>query len=294
MKRLLLADALNIKPSSTNFRDLLSSSYKYGLTNGTEKADFIELTPLGKTITIPTSEETLTQSKQKAALTPEALKIIYTYYKDKGFPNGQFFENTLISEFGIPREYVQEATTLLWKNGQFSGIIREISGSPHVILGDTSKPETKEQNIDTGKKKESAREVEITRDKDNHRKQDHKENLPIFIAHGKDRRPLEQLEKILEQFKIKYKVAINEAHKGRPVSQKVREIMQECGSAIFIFSKKGEALTSEGDHKPNSNVVFELGAASVLYGDKLIVFKEEGLELASDYGDLTYHSKKGH
>src|SRR5947209_6936947 len=38
MNRLLLGDALDVSPSSSNFRDLLSSSFKYGLTDGTEKA----------------------------------------------------------------------------------------------------------------------------------------------------------------------------------------------------------------------------------------------------------------
>ena len=34
MNRLLLADALGMSPSSTNFRDLLSSSNKYGFYRG--------------------------------------------------------------------------------------------------------------------------------------------------------------------------------------------------------------------------------------------------------------------
>src|SRR5438477_8950155 len=47
MNRLLLAEALGMSPSSSNFRQLLSSAYKYGLTDGTEKADSISLTPIG-------------------------------------------------------------------------------------------------------------------------------------------------------------------------------------------------------------------------------------------------------
>src|SRR2546423_14864141 len=47
MNRLLLAEALGIKPASSNYRNLLSSSFKYGWTEGTEKAREISLTPLG-------------------------------------------------------------------------------------------------------------------------------------------------------------------------------------------------------------------------------------------------------
>lgn len=51
MNRLLLADALGLSPSSSNYRELLSSAYKYGLTDGTEKADTISLTTLGAAAT---------------------------------------------------------------------------------------------------------------------------------------------------------------------------------------------------------------------------------------------------
>ena len=41
MNKLLVADAIGLKPSGVEFRDLLSSSFKYSLTVGTEKADSI-------------------------------------------------------------------------------------------------------------------------------------------------------------------------------------------------------------------------------------------------------------
>ncbi|MFH1391557.1 MAG: TIR domain-containing protein [Candidatus Diapherotrites archaeon] len=56
---------------------------------------------------------------------------------------------------------------------------------------------------------------------------------------------------------------------------------------MFLFS--GESNESE-EVIPNLNVVFELGAASVLYGDKVILFKEQGLNLPSDFSDLGYIS----
>ena len=139
MKRLLLADAIGRKPSTIQFRDLLSSSYKYGLTLGTEKAEYIELTEVGKNITKPTSPTQELQAKQKAVLTPEKFNEIYSHYKDARYPSGSFFENTLEVEFKIPRDYVSEVIEMLEKNGRFSGIIRDISGSPHVMV-DNSTP----------------------------------------------------------------------------------------------------------------------------------------------------------
>ena len=44
----------------------------------------------------------------------------------------------------------------------------------------------------------------------------------IFIAHGKNKTPLEQLKQILEQFKIPYRIATEEPNLGRPIGSKVR------------------------------------------------------------------------
>ena len=113
---------------------------------------------------------------------------------------------------------------------------------------------------------------------------------PIFIAHGKDQKPLEQLKAILDQFKIPYRVAVDEPHAGRPISEKVRALMNECGSAIVTFTASGEPTDPEKGAVANLNVVFELGAASVLYGDKIILFKEKNLSLPSDFSDLGHIS----
>src|SRR4029077_17344863 len=42
MDRLLLAQSINRTPSSSEFKKLLSSSLKYGLTEGTEKAEVVK------------------------------------------------------------------------------------------------------------------------------------------------------------------------------------------------------------------------------------------------------------
>jgi len=283
MKRILLADAINRKPTSPEFRDLLSSSYRYGLTLGTEKAEYIALSDLGKKITKPTSPEQLIETKQKALLSSELFNKVYSHYKDSPFPrSGQFFENVLETEFGVPREYVKEVIVLLEKNGHFSGIIRDVSGAPYVTFDNviTTFPEDLPESetgmgieIDTNQMPETAiAEKTMSR--------------PIFIAHGKNKKPLEQLKNILDQFKIPYKVAVEEPHSGRPISEKIRDLMNECGSAIFIFTS--DAAQESDVSVINPNVAFELGAASYLYGDKLIIFKEEQIELPTDFNSIGY------
>lgn len=112
----------------------------------------------------------------------------------------------------------------------------------------------------------------------------------IFIAHGKNKKPLEQLKKILEQFKIPYKVAIEEPSLARPISSKVREIMHSCNCAILIFTADEEFQGKEGNTvwRPSENVVYELGAAAYLYDNRIVIMKEEEVNFPSNFRDIGY------
>lgn len=112
----------------------------------------------------------------------------------------------------------------------------------------------------------------------------------IFIAHGKNTKPLEQLKNILDQFNIKYMVAVDEPNLGRPISSKVRELMEACNCAIFIFTGDAEFTDTSGEKiwRPSENVIYELGAASYLYGKRIVILKEARVKLPSDFSDLGY------
>ena len=112
----------------------------------------------------------------------------------------------------------------------------------------------------------------------------------IFLGHGKSRRPLEQLEKVLQQFKIPYKVAVDEPQMARPISVKVASVMRECHSAILIFTSDEEFKTPDDRliWRPSENVIYELGASSVLYDNRIVIFKEEGLEFPTNFRDIGY------
>jgi hypothetical protein len=62
----------------------------------------------------------------------------------------------------------------------------------------------------------------------------------IFLGHGKNKRPLEQLKGLLDQYRIPYKIAIDEPSQFRPISQKVAETMKLCDAAILIFTADEE------------------------------------------------------
>lgn len=126
---------------------------------------------------------------------------------------------------------------------------------------------------------------------------DHRNGSPslgqgIFIAHGKNKKPLEQLKTILDQFKIPYKVAIDEPNLGRPISKKVRQTMESCNCAILLFTADEKLGDAEGNEiwRPSENVVFELGASGYLYEERIVIMKEDEVTFPSNYKDIGYIS----
>lgn len=110
----------------------------------------------------------------------------------------------------------------------------------------------------------------------------------IFIAHGKQKKALDELKKILSQFSIPFKVAVDEPNLGRPISEKVKSTMRACNCAILIFTADEEFTNSKGETvwRPSENVVHELGACSYLYGNRIVILKEERVQLPSNFSDL--------
>src|SRR5436190_6935316 len=86
MNRLLLAEALGVKPASSNFRDLLSSSFKYGWTEGTEKADEITLTEMGSEVAEANDANRKADAVKRSAFQPELFRKIYQNYNNKRLP----------------------------------------------------------------------------------------------------------------------------------------------------------------------------------------------------------------
>jgi predicted nucleotide-binding protein len=114
----------------------------------------------------------------------------------------------------------------------------------------------------------------------------------IFIAHGKNKVPLEQLKGILDQFRIPYRVAVDEPNLGRPIGAKVRQTMDACNCAILIFTADEQSADKNSNPvwRPSQNVVYELGAAGYLYGNRIVVMKEDGVDFPSDFRDIGYIS----
>lgn len=288
------AIALQISPGSSDFRVLLSSSIKYGLTRGSYNSDRVSLEELAARIVRPTSPEEAAKALVEAALKPDTFRSIYNYYRGKKLPEPSFFQNTVVREFQIPREQAEKCVSIFIANIERVGLVRMastgkwLSSDPAPVraidLADDENSETQGQ-ADT----ERGAPVLPNVDKPTEHTDSGVPNA-IFLGHGKNKEPLNQLKGILDQYRIPYKVAVEEANEFRPISQKVADIMKSCGAAILVFTADEEFRTADGNTvwRPSENVVYELGAASVLYGKRIIIFKEKDVHFPANFRDIGY------
>jgi hypothetical protein len=129
MRRLLLADALGIKPSSSNFRDILSSSIKYGLTTGGEKSEEVALTDLGLQATNGRRDDRRKALRQ-AARNPKVFEQFYKAYEEAKVPSKEMLIKILASDFQVPDVTAAECARMIIANGLRVGFIQDISNSP--------------------------------------------------------------------------------------------------------------------------------------------------------------------
>ena len=68
--------------------------------------------------------------------------------------------------------------------------------------------------------------------------------------------------------------------------------MKKCGAAILLFTSDTEYKDADGNTvwKPSENVVYELGAASALYGDRIVIFKEDSVSFPTNFRDIGHIS----
>ncbi len=303
-----IAMALELSPTSGGWRNLCGSSIAYGLTEGGYNANQIVLTALGKRIVSPTEEGDDLAARSEALLQPRLLKEFFERYNHAKFPKDDIARNVLVS-MGLPKDRGERALEILKENGTYCGVIQQTKTGPFVALEGRSparQPAEAPVKLDDEDEEYGLDDIEVLEDRSPAvtgaasagpvLSEVKAPSAPkqLFVAHGKNHKPLEDLKKILNEFKIPYKVALDEPHKGRPISAKVAELMKECSAGIFIFTKDEKFLREkdggapEDVWRPSENVVYELGAANIMWDKKIIIVREDGVNFPSDFSDLGY------
>lgn len=316
MNRILLAEAIGAQPASSAFRDQIAAANKYGLITGNFNSETIALTPLGQRVANPASEEDHLNALRSAMEQVPLFKQLLEHFNNNRLPAANLLKSILErSPFNVPEQWSEEATQVFEATGRFTGVIRDIGANPYVLreagppiaAPDVPQPDSVEEGDS-----ESQPEVAVSSNGDsppsvppsgaapaapsvaapvtNAQAPTDPSNRQFFIAHGRDPTALAQLQSILNNLDIPYVVAEEEPNVGRPISQKIADLMRACSAGIFIFSGDEEVTDPAGEivKRPRPNVVYELGAASLLYGQRVVIFKEAGVEFPTDFRDLGY------
>ncbi len=300
VSRLTLAQMLDTTPTSRVLKELVAASRFYGLTSGGINAQEFSLTRLGEQATGP-DEVARDKALKAAVMNVPPFKTFFETFNGKKVPGATPFREFLIRDAETPAERADEAMSYIMGDAETAGLVRAVKGANWIDLSGTpsasassTDPDadeveelTEEESAEPNDEPEVDGEPATTLQPDRPRK--------VFIAHGKNRTPLEQLKKALDQFKVKYAVAVDEPNQGRPISKKVAELMRtECSSGIFIFTadeqfvRKLDDGTTKDVWRPSENVIYELGAASILYENRIVIFKEKGVSFPTDFSDLGF------
>lgn len=283
------AGAMDMSPGSSDFRTILSSSIKYGLTSGSYNTERVSLEETGRNIVEATSEESKRKALVQAALTPSTFRAIWQHFKGKKLPEAGFFQNTVVREFGVPKEHAERCVQIFAANMEFVGLVKALptgkwlSTAPSVEAGleaeDTAGVSEAEQLVSVPPLAPPLGKAPVampgTKPK-------------VFIAHGKSPQIVAQLKDLLTFGNFDPVVAEEYETTAKPIPDKVIGLMRECAAGIIHVASEEELLDKSGSvhHKLNENVLIEIGAALALYGRKFILLVQKSLHLPSNLSGL--------
>ena len=267
--RALLARALGTTPASSGYVMKLNSSAKYGMTQGGYNDDFIALTPRGESMVAPKGAEELQSALVEAAMRPDVFGRFYRLLDGKRLPEDTYAENMLHRELEIPAELAGECLGIIKANGEFVGLISEIEGSLHVdltkIQGSPSEADDPRSPMGLPTHATPAAQTQ---------KQDVAQPTGrVFLGGSGDPEATEWVRSVLVEFDIPYGSADDGASDGQhPIDAEVSQEMRNCTAAVLVFANSEEAGATR------ERMLYKLGAASVLYGDRVVVVRESGLD----------------
>jgi hypothetical protein len=288
----LIAMALGISPTSSGWRDLTGSTVAYGLTKGAYGSDKIALEQLGKRATAPTVEGDDAKARAEAALKPRVYSQFFQKYDRNKLPSDPIARNVLQQEFNVPSDRANDVLAILKDNGAYVGFIQETKTGPFVSIDDPRpSPVTIPSSAVAAFPAEDDLENPTVAKPDKGETArpglgDSKQTtFRVFITHGKNMQIVEQVKDVLELYDIDYEIAVEEETTAIPVSQKVLGAMRRCQAGVMIVSEDEQPSVPNAS-KINNNVLIEIGAAFVLYDQKVVLLWDKALKVPSNLQGL--------
>ncbi len=274
--RVLLAKSLGTTHSSSTFVMKLNSSASYGLTVGAYNDDLISLTALGEAIVAPQRSEERRSSLIDAAIHPELFRRFFNLYDAKQLPQDEFSQNMLQRELGVHAELTLECLQILKDNGYYVGILSNINDEIHVSLSGNQNIEDQSESLQL----QSDPNFDFS-DQDTVQSNSDRHHLVhggrIFIGHAGASDVVDFIKTVLDEFDIPYSVVQSDFEDQRPISSDVSREMHNCDAAILVIAKPALTRVSGGREVSSStqSMLYQLGAASLIYGDRIIAITDQ-------------------
>jgi len=132
-----IASATNLSLSQHN-KYYLWAAQAYGLVE--KDGDSFSITETARKILAPTRPNEDKEGIVKAVLTPVVFSRFFTDYNGNPFPADEHIGNVLEVRYGIPRDRVEEAKTLIKENGLFASILHQQPDGSMLVRLDSSTP----------------------------------------------------------------------------------------------------------------------------------------------------------
>ena len=110
----------------------------------------------------------------------------------------------------------------------------------------------------------------------------------VFVGHGRNQRILEQVKELLTYGRFEPIVAEEQETTAVPVPHKVLGAMRRSQAGVINVSADEQLTDGEGNSRypVNQNVLTEIGAAFVLYDQKVVLLTDRRVELPSNLQGL--------
>ena len=131
--------AIGVGTGANAYFYLTAASRDYGMTTGTNKADKIELTDLGRDLVYAPNQEVEQALKTRAFLNIDVFKRVLEFYKGSNLPEMKYLGNTLKKEFGLDPRTHDEFSQTFRENCQYLGITSGIPSNT-AVEGEESAP----------------------------------------------------------------------------------------------------------------------------------------------------------
>ena len=293
---LIVAQALNVTPTSRTFQDMCGASMAYGLTGGGSKANKIKLTSLGERI-VSTSEGERSHLLQEAVLKPSIVKKYLERFDGNRVPPEDVAINIIKEDLSTSERNAKSLFKVIISNAKLAGFLRIINGQQFVHIPDdstsTDSNEHEEDDATDGAldASEKVKPDEVT----SLPEPESSANKNVFITHGSNRKILEQIRELLELANFTPIVAEEQKTPAIPIPYKIREGMRDCKAGIIHVETEKQLYDENGKEVVflNQNVLIEIGAAMALYKDNFILLVEEGIDLPSNLQGLALIKYRG-